>query len=191
MKINSDYIIIFALLILGLLTRTVFHIAPNIEFVTAAGIAGGFFLKNKKLALLIPLSVMIVSDSILGNTSIFLFTWSAFLFAPALGALLSNKRFEKFFDNNMVKKTLIVGGLGSLLSVIMFFLWTNFGVVITSQMYPDTLQGLMRSYVNALPFLRNQFYGNMVIGPAVFMATYLLQQLLNLEYTQKLLHAKS
>lgn len=164
MKISTnDKLLLVSLVLVGFLFRTVFAIAPNVEFVTLSALAAGYFMNNKKLALLVPLFTMILSDAVLGNTGIFLFTWSAFLITPLIGVVLSRKG-----PGSQIFRSALVGFGGSILSVMIFFLWTNFGVVVTTAMYPDTLAGLLNSYVNALPFLKNQLYSNMIFAPMVF-----------------------
>lgn len=166
MKISTnDKILLVFLVLVGFLFRTVFAIAPNVEFVTVASLAAGYFMHNKKLALLVPLAIMALSDAVIGNTSIFLFTWSAFLITPLIGVALSRNK-----PDSQIVHPALVGLGGSILSVIIFYLWTNFGVVITTTMYPDTLTGLFNSYVNALPFLKNQLYSNFIFAPIIFVS---------------------
>jgi hypothetical protein len=164
MKItNNDKVLIIAFIVLGFLTRTIFTIGPNVEFVTVASLGAGFFMNNKKLALIVPLVIMALSDAVIGNTSIFIFTWSAFLLTPIIGIVLSKLNMQKG-----ILHPALAGLGGSVLSVIIFYLWTNFGVVITTTMYPDTISGLMNSYINALPFLKNQLYANIIFAPMIF-----------------------
>ncbi|KKQ36309.1 MAG: hypothetical protein US52_C0002G0002 [candidate division WS6 bacterium GW2011_GWA2_37_6] len=63
---------------------------------------------------------------------------------------------------------------GGIISTVIFFLWTNFGVVLTTSMYPKTIEGLGQSYINGLPFITNQLAGNLIIVPALFVFTYAL-----------------
>ena len=171
MKItNNDKILLFSFIALGFLTRTIFTIGPNVEFVTIASLGAGYFMNNKRLALLVPLVIMALSDAVIGNTSIFLLTWSAFLLTPIIGIALS--KFNKKPDS---ANTALVGLGGSLLSILIFFLWTNFGVVVTTSMYPDTFSGLINSYINALPFLKNQLYSNIIFAPILFTLIALIK----------------
>lgn len=164
-----DLIIAFILVAIAVSTRTIFHIGPNVELVTFSTLAGGYFLTNKKLALLLPIIIMLISDSIIGNTSIFLFTWSAFFITPILGILLRSPFIKhKFKDLPDIFRPSVLGLAGTTLSIIIFYLWTNFGVVVTTAMYPDTFGGLLSSYFNALPFLKNQLFGNLIFTPILF-----------------------
>lgn len=145
------------LFLLALGERVVFDLGPNIELITMAMlIASAYF--GRKEALWLTFLLMLTSDLIIGNTNIFLFTWSGFLI-PALfaGNLFSNKKFKR------VKKV----GFGTFLGAganMFFFLWTNFGVwaLDTFGMYPKTLGGLMMSYINAIPFWRNQLLSTLI-----------------------------
>jgi hypothetical protein len=169
---KQDIFFLAAFSILGVLSRTVVHIGPNIEFVTALSIAGGYFIRNKAIAWAIPLIIMIISDMIIGNSIIYLFTWSAFALAPALGMLL--KRFEGKSKKEwgIAKPTATAIGF-----VLFFYLWTNLGVVLTTTMYTKNLSGLMHSYINALPFLRFQLVGNLIIAPLVWVVcTYVTSE---------------
>ncbi|MBN1331706.1 hypothetical protein JW978_02345 [Candidatus Dojkabacteria bacterium] len=167
--IKSDLILIGAFTLIGILTRTIYHMGPNIEMVTALSITAPFFLKSKNLGYLVPLGIMVLSDLMLGNTIIFTFTWSAFLLSPFIGIAIN-----KFAKSKSAQKKLFFATGGSLLSNIIFFLWTNFGVVLTTTMYDKNLAGIMQSYINALPFFRNQLVSGIVFTPIVFLATCLI-----------------
>ena len=68
----------------------------------------------------------------------------------------------------------VIGGLGGLISSVIFFLWTNFGVVLTTTMYTKDLSGLLASYINAIPFFRPQLVGNLLLVPLILVCTKLL-----------------
>ena len=165
-QMNIILAIIF--IIIGVLTRTIFHFGPNTEFVTALTLASAYYFVNKKFALIVPLAIMFFSDLIIGNTTIYLFTWSGFLITFLIGELASNKRFKKLVNSSFLKKFLFIESI-AILSTIIFFLWTNFGVVVLGNMYSHDINGLILSYINGLPFLRPQIIGNIVFTPAVFI----------------------
>lgn len=43
-----------------------------------------------------------------------------------------------------------------------YWLWTNFGVWLFTEMYPKTLEGLSACYTAALPFLRSALLGTII-----------------------------
>lgn len=173
LKITKREIILgLILIILGILTRTYLHIGPNIEFVTAITLASGYFFKDKKIALLIPFGVLLVTDLFIGNTLIFVFTWSGFLFGFILATLL-----EKFSNKKVGLQNLLLHSQSlGIISTFVFFLWTNFGVLVTTTMYQHNLAGLLLSYEMGLPFLINQLASNLVIVPGVFVLSRLVLQ---------------
>lgn len=177
---KKDIILAGILLTLGILTRTYLHIAPNVEFVTAITIASGYFIKEKRLAGAVILGIMLVSDLIIGNSNIFLFTWTGFVLPLVLGVVVSKKSL------GFAKKLVTVEASG-ILATIFFFLWTNFGVVLTTNMYSKDLSGLLASYVNALPFLANQLVGNLIFVPLIFCMVYVIHSKLGYNESTKLL----
>lgn len=171
---KQETLLISALVVLGVLTRTIFHLGANIEFVTASSLVATFFVKDKRKVFIVPVLIMLISDLILGNSAILLFTWSGFLFIPILG-MVANSRFfkRKLKQTPEWIKYLVLAEFAGIISTVIFFLWTNLGVVLTTSMYPKTLSGLLLSYEMAIPFLRNQLYANIVIVPAIMLITYL------------------
>lgn len=166
--IKSEIIFATLLIFLGVLFRTSWRLGPNVEFVTSAALLAGAYL-GKKWAVFIPLSIMAISDLLLGNTNIFLFTWSAYLFIGYLGNL-------GHLDNLKIKtKILHATGLGVIAS-IWFFLWTNFGVWLLDSwgMYPKTLSGLIDAYIMGLPFLKYNLIGNLILVPSSFACMEIL-----------------
>lgn len=162
--INKILLAVF-LIILGVLSRTAWHLGPNIEFVTASSLLAGVYL-GLNYSLLVPLIIMVITDLIIGNTNIFLFTWSAYLVIGYLGNLghLSNLK----FGPRMLRAT----GLGVIAS-FWFFLWTNFGVWFLDSwgMYERNFSGLLQAYIMGLPFMKYNLLGNIVLVPSAFFLT--------------------
>ncbi len=154
------FIILF---LLAFAERTLFDFGPNFELVTAAMILSGAYLGRKYCVWLVFL-VMLATDIILGNTSIFIFTWSGFLI-PAF-ILSSVFGLRKMSGSGKVAAGTLVG----VASTLFFYLWTNFGVWYLDSwgMYPDDISGLVMSYINALPFLRMQMTSTLLFVPSSF-----------------------
>lgn len=144
------------LVVLGILFRTVWHLGPNIEFVTTASLLAGAYL-GKRLSVVVPLVIMVVTDILIGNTNIYLFTWSGYLFIGYLGNLSHL--------GNLKRRTKILHATGlGVIASIWFYLWTNFGVWLLDSwgMYNRTFSGLMEAYLMGLPFLKYQLLGNII-----------------------------
>ena len=165
------------LLIAAVLERTVFDLGPNFEFITTALILSAFYL-GKKQSFLLTFLILLISDFILGNTNIFIFTWSGFLI-PALFASNLLKKIK-------LNKILLGTGLG-ISSNIFFYLWTNFGVWAFDSwgMYPNSIQGLLQSYINGLPFLKYQIISTLLILPVTFVVFEIVKKILALPRFKK------
>jgi len=171
----TKHILLITLFLIAFLERTVFDLGANIELVTMAMILASCCLGRKEAFWLI-LAIMATTDRVIGNTPILLFTWSGFLI-PAFfikGGYLKINHYLKLrlkLKNILLPKLLTLTGLG-LTSNVFFFLWTNFGVWLLDSwgMYPNTLPGLLMSYINGLPFLKNQFISSLIFIPAGIVA---------------------
>lgn len=159
--------ILFALILvaLGVLFRTRWHIYPNVEFVTAGTLLSAAYL-GRKWAVLVPVAIMAISDYFIGNTNIFIFTWSAYI----LIGLLSRKRAP--WQN-------------AIFASLFFYIWTNFGVWALDSfgMYSKDLPGLLRSYYMGLPFLRFNLIGNIFF---VSVSFWIVEKLKNINFAGKM-----
>lgn len=136
-----------ALVILGASARLIPHPA-NFAPLAAIAIFGGLYLP-KKLAILIPLSAMLLSDVLIGFYSwkIMLVVYSSFAFT----GYISTKIRDSFTSILSV----------TILSSILFYLATNAAVWAFGTMYSHDLSGLGQSYLMALPFFRNSLLGDL------------------------------
>jgi hypothetical protein len=145
-----------SLIICGILLRLAPHPA-NFTPVAAIALFSGAYL-NKRKALFVPLLLMITSDLIIGLHNVVIFTWGSFALITLLGP--------------WIKKYKTIPGTASmsLLSSILFYIITNFGVWVMGW-YPLTLKGLAACYIMGLPFLRN-FTLATFLYTAVFFGIY-------------------
>lgn len=176
------------LVVLGILFRTTWHIGPNVEFVTTATLLSARYL-GRRWAMAVPLLIMVVSDLAIGNTNIFIFTWSGYIIIGILGywdirVLADKLRLErlpiKFF---WLTKTAVW-------TSVWFYLWTNFGVWLLDSwgMYDKTWTGLVDAYIMGIPFLKYNIIGNLVFVPlSFFTAEYVLGTSFSLSWFQKVI----
>ena len=151
------YHLIVGLIVLALVGRLIPH-PDNFTPMLAVALFGGAMLPGR-MAYLIPLVAMFVSDLLMGNS----LTWmtpviyGCFALGTGLGQLLGRGR------------TWTRTGLAALGGSFFFYVVTNFAVWITPNgLYPLTLDGLVRCYVMALPFLRNDVAGNVLWSATLF-----------------------
>jgi hypothetical protein len=161
-KFANNKIFIYFVFVLAFFLRLSRWI-PNMELVTTAMLLSSLYL-SRNTSLKLTLLLMIATDLFLGNTHIFLFTWSGFLLPIILIKLFMTQPLRSLGEGglSMIKVTAL--GIGSNL---FFYLWTNFGVWLLDSwgMYPKTLQGLIHCYINGLPFLHPQLASTLLFVP--------------------------
>jgi len=93
MKIKKQEIIAIILIIFAAASRLLPHPA-NFAPISAVAIFGAFYLRNRKLALILPLIAMFISDSVIGfyHWPIMLFVYLSFLISTLLGFYLKKKQ---------------------------------------------------------------------------------------------------
>ncbi len=153
-------IFVYSLFILAFIERVWFDLGPNLELITLATILSAFYL-DKKTTFLLAFGTIALSDLAIGNSNIFIFTWSGIILP-----LLTINIFKKLKINKI-----FAGTLASISSNLFFFIWTNFGVWALDSwgMYPNTALGLMQSYINGLPFLKYQLTSTLFFVPIGFL----------------------
>lgn len=137
---NKKQLVIILFIVVAAIFRLMPHF-PNVTPITAMALFSGVYLTNKKLAFIIPILAMFISDIFLGFSSITLFVYAAFILVSYIG--ISSKKVSI--------KTILFSSIG-------FFIITNFGVWLFG--YPKTLNGLMECYTLAIPFFRNSLIGD-------------------------------
>ena len=135
--------LILLFVVFAILFRLVPH-PPNFAPITALALFSSTTFRNKIVGTLIPLLVMGVSDLYLGFYSISLWVYLSFMIISSLGI---------FWKEVKTKNVLI--------SSIVFFIITNFGVWLLG--YPKTVDGLVLCYTMAIPF-----FGYSILGDLFF-----------------------
>lgn len=151
------------------LVKDDFGAPANLELSTFAAFVAAGLLRHR-LAMLAPLAVVAVSDVVLSNSAILIFTWSAW---AAIGVAAWWTRRATGGRRFLAA---VAFGAGSSIG---FYLWTNFGVWLQGRgtFYPAGVDGLMASYVAGLPFLRPMLLGNLVLLPVAAGVVTLVERL--------------
>lgn len=161
-----QYTTAIALIVFGAAGRYALKDLPNIETITVVALLAGSLL-SRMWMVIVPLAVVAVTDIFIGNTSILLYTWSAWAVTGLFGAVVKKRQ------KKSVRHAFELTGMG-VLANFFFYLWTNFGVWHIGGLYPHTLDGLVLSYIAGLPFLRLQLLSTLAIVPIVSMVALAL-----------------
>ena len=149
--INLNNKQIFTLIVLLVAARLIPH-PPNFTPIVAAAIISGAIFKNFYLAIFSLFVSMFISDLFLGFHNIIFYTYFA-LFAVVFVFSMKIQKIN-------LKNTLIYGLIGSLI----FFIISNFGVWITSELYSKDAKGLIECYYLAIPFFRNTLFSTILFS---------------------------
>lgn len=153
-RINKTVAIALTLIVIGVTLRLLPH-AANFAPIGAIALFAGAVLPWR-IALLLPLGAMIISDMVIGLHPTVAFTWGGFLLITIFGMWFRNMR-------NLVR--IPIGAAGS---ALIFFIVSNFGVWLEGKLYVPTLQGLFESYLMALPFLKTSFLADLFYAAVLF-----------------------
>ncbi|MCK9446029.1 hypothetical protein M0Q50_03965 [bacterium] len=141
--------IYYLLIIIGFLTRFMPH-PMNFTAVGAIALFSGYYFKDKRIAFVVPMAIMLLSDWKLDfyDWQLLASVYFAFALVVLLGIIIKNKKW--FWALPM-----------SIAGTISFFLITNGAVWAFANWYPHTIAGLMLCYAEGIPFLKNAFMGDL------------------------------
>jgi hypothetical protein len=130
---------------------------PNFSPIAAMALFSGAYLPRRALAFLAPFGALLLSDALLGGFyGGMVFVYLSFALTVLIGWAIAGR-----------KSPLIIGG-AALASSVLFFVVTNFGVWLSSGMYPRTGEGLIGCYVAAVPFFQNTLAGDLFFTALLF-----------------------
>ncbi len=117
---------------------------------------GGASFADKRAAFLMPLAGLFLSDLVLGFYTITPVVYGSFVLIVCLGFWVRRRR----------GVWRIAGA--AVMSAILFFAITNFGVWAMGHLYPQTPAGLVDCYVAAVPFFQNTLLSNLFYSALLF-----------------------
>lgn len=129
---------------------------PNLTPIAAMALFGGAYFADKRLAFLVPLTALLVSDLALGFYSQMPIVYATFALIVCIGLWLRQRR------------TLLPIAGATLASSVLFYGTTNFAVWVFGSLYPQTLAGLVACYMAAIPFFHNTLLGDAVFTAVLF-----------------------
>lgn len=167
-KQNKTLVLSAGLLVIAAAFTRIFPHAPNFTAVGAMAVFGGSVIKDKKLAFLLPLGALLLSDICLqlftetkgfyGTTQYFVY--AAFIIITALSTLIQ-------------KRSVASIAFAAIWSGAIFFVLSNFGVWASSNFYPKSIAGLGACYAASIPFYKNEFFGNFILNSIMGNVFYL------------------
>ncbi len=161
---KSRLLVVVLMILAAAASRLIPH-PPNLASITAVALFGGAYLTNKRLALIVPIAALFLSDLILGFYRHMEIVYGSFLLVVFLGFWLQRKR-----------SALRIAG-AALASSVIFFIVTNFGVWAFESLYPKTAAGLLACYVAAIPFFQNTLVGDALYTAVLFGGFALAERL--------------
>ena len=161
---NNKRLILIVGMICAAAVFRLFPHPPNFAPVAAIALFAGAHLADRRLAFLVPLVAMFLSDLVLGFHDAMLVVYVCMCISVAIGVQLRNRI------------SVPSVAIGTLASSVIFFVVTNFGVWLTGLMYPLTGAGLIACYVAAIPFFQYSLLGNAVFVLALFGGFALVQR---------------
>lgn len=138
---------------------------PNFTPVAAIAIFGGAYIYRRSLALILPVSIMFISDLIIGFHSTMVAVYFGMILAALIGMQLRNK----------VKSGTVA--LASVASSVVFFLVTNFAAWMSGYLpYTMDFAGLMAAYAAGVPFFNTSLLGDLFYSTVLFGSFYFVSR---------------
>lgn len=153
---NARIITLITIIACLALFRIVPH-PPNVAPVIAMALFAGTYFTDKRLAFIVPLLAMLLSDIFIGFHALMSFVYIGVVIAVLWGSVLR----KKISAVNVLLITTI--------NSVVFFLITNFGAwLVMPELYPRTISGLMTAYIAAIPFYQNSLLGDLLFASVLF-----------------------
>jgi hypothetical protein len=160
---HARFLALLAAIVVAAMLRLVPH-PPNFSPIDAMALFSGAYLGRRWLAFVAPLGALLLSDLILGFYSGMEFQYVSVALIVLMGWVALPK----------VSVLRLAGA--AIASSVLFYLVTNFGTWVGSDMYPHTLAGLETCYVAAIPFFQNTLAGDLFYTGLLFGGFALLER---------------
>ena len=161
--VKPRFVVLISVILAAAASRLIPH-PPNMTSVTAIALFGGAYFSDRRLAFLVPLSALFLSDLVLGFYRHMEVVYISFALIVSIGLWLQKHR-----------TALAIAG-AALGSSVLFFVLTNFGVWAFDALYPKTIEGLIACYAAAIPFFQNTLLGDLLYTAVLFGGFALLER---------------
>ena len=120
--LKIDFITTLLLICLGLILRIALQEFPNISPVAALALFAGYLLRSRTLAIIVPLSVLVVSDLYFGGYApVVMASVYVLLAIPVVAGKPLRKLHQRHRSYSL--RTASVGGAGLLFAILFFLIF--------------------------------------------------------------------
>jgi len=167
-KVHLRFGIVSLMVLLAAFSRLLPH-PSNFAPIGAIALFGAAYFSQRIIAFVIPIISMWLSDLVINNVIYaqyfdhfvwfyqgFYWTYGSFILIGLLGLLVLKRiKIQNIF-------------MASIFASIIFFLISNFGVWVSTTMYPHNFSGLIACYTAGLPFFKNTLLGDLAYTGILF-----------------------
>ncbi len=157
--------VITGIILLAAASRLIPH-PYNFAPITAIALFGGAHFRNKVFAFLVPMSAMLLSDTLLGFHNEMPGVYLSFGLIVLIGRWVRKNQ------------TALRIGEATVGSSFLFFVLTNLWVWIVTPQYAKTIAGLTACYTMALPFFHNTLAGDLLYSTVLFGGFALVERMI-------------
>ena len=159
---NTRLYVLSAFVAVAALSRLLPH-PPNVTPIVAMALFGGAYFGSRKLAFLLPLIAMLLSDLLLAAT---VYGTAALRSQPAVYLCIA----ATVGLGMLIRRRKSVGRVAgaTLRASVLFYLVTNFSVWAFGWLYTKDWSGLLACYTAAIPFFRNSLAGDVCFVALLF-----------------------
>jgi hypothetical protein len=152
---KTRFTLLAAMILAAAASRLIPH-PPNFTPIAAIALFGGAQFSSKRIAFLVPLLGLLLSDLVFGFFPITPVVYGSFALMVCMGIWMHRR--------HSVPRI----AFAAVASAILFFILTNFGVWAIDNLYPKTVGGLVDCYIAAIPFFQNTLLGNLLYSTLLF-----------------------
>ena len=154
----------------GVSLRWHYSYLPNFAPVAAIALFAGYFFRSALVGLAVPLLVMVISDTKLGGYHpVMMVSVYIMLALPVAARGILRKHLDGVSPGWRKRLANVLGLISCAVAAsLAFFFVTNFATWVCSGMYEHTVSGLVRCYVQAIPFLRFTLAGDIGFATVLF-----------------------
>ena len=163
-RLSARFLFITSAIFLAAISRLFPHI-PNFTPIAAMALFGGAYFTDKRVAFVLPLIIMFITDCILelttgwGFHNTLIYVYIGFILTSVIGM---------YIKRNLHIQTIFAG---SILSSALFFAITNFGTWAANDAQSG-ISGLATTYILGVPFFAPTLLGDLFFNGILFGAFY-------------------